>query len=47
MLACLYVETLLTDEELANQVWESWGAGVITKKIGSDPKGSDPIFLVW
>ncbi len=24
MLTCLYIEALLVDEELANQVWEAW-----------------------
>ncbi len=29
MLTCLYIEALLMDEELADQVWEAWGAGEI------------------
>ena len=27
MLTCLYIEALLVDEELADQVWEVWDAG--------------------
>ncbi len=27
MLTDLYIEALLVDEELANQVWEAWDAG--------------------
>jgi hypothetical protein len=30
MLTRLYVEALLVDENLADQVWEAWDAGVIT-----------------
>jgi hypothetical protein len=30
MLSDLYVEALLVDENLADQVWELWDAGVIT-----------------
>ena len=30
MLTRLYVEALLQDEALADQVWELWNAGVIT-----------------
>ena len=30
MLTRLYVEALLVDGELADQVWELWNAGVIT-----------------
>ena len=29
MLAELYIEALLVDEELADQVWELWDRGVI------------------
>ena len=29
MLTEIYVETLLVDEELADQVWEAWDAGEI------------------
>ena len=29
MLTELYIEALLVDEELAEQVWEAWDAGVI------------------
>ena len=36
MLTEIYIEAL--DEELADQVWEAWDAGVI---------GDLPAFLVW
>ena len=29
MLTELYIEALLVDEELADQVWELWNAGLI------------------
>ena len=29
MLTDIYIEALLTDEELADQVWELWDAGEI------------------
>ncbi len=29
MLTEIYIEALLVDEELADQVWEAWDAGVI------------------
>ncbi len=29
MLTEIYIEALLVDEELADQVWESWDAGEI------------------
>ena len=29
MLTRLYVEALLTDEDLADQVWELWNVGMI------------------
>ncbi len=29
MLTCLYIEALLVDEDLADQVWEAWDAGEI------------------
>ena len=30
MLARIYIEALLVDENLADQVWEAWDARVIT-----------------
>ena len=30
MLTELYIEALLVDEDLADQVWELWNVGVIT-----------------
>ncbi len=30
MLAEMYIDALLVDEELADQVWELWDGGVIT-----------------
>ena len=38
MLTEIYIEALLVDEELADQVWKEWDAGVI---------GDLPEFLVW
>jgi len=35
MLARIYIEALLTDENLADQVWELWGAGVITDEVAA------------
>jgi len=35
MFTRLYVETLLTDSELADQVWELWDAGVITDDLAA------------
>ena len=29
----LYIEALLADEDLADQVWELWDAGVITDDL--------------
>ncbi len=33
MLAEIYIEALLIDEELADQVWEAWDKGEIDKAI--------------
>ena len=33
MLTEIYIEALLTDEELADQVWEAWDAGEIDDHI--------------
>ncbi len=38
MLTETYIEALLVDEELADQVWQAWIAGVI---------GDLPALLVW
>jgi hypothetical protein len=35
MLAHLYVEALLADEELADQVWELWNAGIIANGLAA------------
>jgi hypothetical protein len=35
MLADLYIEYLLVDEGLADQVWELWKAGVITDDVAT------------
>ena len=35
MLTRLYVEALLTDSELADQVWELWNAGAITDDLAT------------
>ena len=33
MLTRLYIEALLVDEELADQVWELWDQGVIANEL--------------
>ena len=33
MLTELYIETLLVDEDLADQVWEGWNAGEIDDQV--------------
>ena len=33
MLTEIYIEALLVDEELANQVWELWNAGLISDSL--------------
>ena len=38
MLTEIYIEALLVDENLADQVWEAWDVGEI---------GDLPAFLVW
>ena len=35
MLTEIYVEALLVDEELADQVWEAWDKGVITDEVAA------------
>ncbi len=35
MLTRIYVEALLVDEELADQVWKAWDAGVITDSLAA------------
>ena len=35
MLARLYVEALLVDENLADVIWELWHAGVITDDLAA------------
>jgi len=35
MLTELYIEALLTDAALADEVWELWGAGVITDGLAA------------
>ena len=35
MLTEIYIEALLADEELADQVWELWNAGVITDGLAA------------
>ena len=38
MLTEIYIEALLVDEELADQVWEAWDAGEIDDELA---------FLAW
>ena len=35
MLIEIYIEALLVDEELADQVWEMWDAGVNTDGVAA------------
>ncbi len=35
MLTEIYIEALLVDEELADQVWGLWNAGVITDDLAA------------
>ncbi len=35
MLTEIYIEALLVDEELADQVWELWNAGVIADDLAA------------
>ena len=35
MLTELYIEALLVDEDLADQVWELWNAGLITDDLAA------------
>ncbi len=38
MLAEIYIEALLIDEELADQVWEAWDKGEIDDAV---------VFITW
>ena len=38
MLTEIYIEVLLVDEELADQVWEAWNVGEIDDQV---------VFLAW
>ncbi len=35
MFTDIYIEALLVDEDLADQVWELWNAGVITDDLAA------------
>ncbi len=35
MLSEIYIEALLVDEELADQVWEAWDGGAIDNQTAS------------
>jgi len=35
MLTEIYIEALLVDEELADQVWEAWNKGEIDDQVAS------------
>ncbi len=35
MLTEIYIEALLVDEELADQVWEPWDAGLIPDEVAA------------
>jgi hypothetical protein len=36
MLTKLYIEALLVDEGLADQVWEAWGGGIISDALAAN-----------
>ena len=38
MLTEIYIEALLVDEDLADQVWKLWDAGVITDDVAAMAK---------
>ena len=35
MLTEIYIQTLLVDEELVDQVWEAWDAGLIPDELAA------------
>ena len=35
ILTDIYIEALLVDEELADQVWELWNAGIISDELAA------------
>ena len=35
MLTEIYIDALLADEELADQIWEVWDAGIITDELAA------------
>ena len=35
MLTEIYIEALLVDEELADQVWEAWDAGFVSNELAA------------
>ncbi len=35
MLTRIFIEALLVDEELADQVWEAWDAGLIPDEVAA------------
>ncbi len=35
MLAEIYIQALLVDEELADEVWEAWDNGVVDDQVAS------------
>lgn len=35
MLTETYIEALLVDEEMADQVWEAWDAGLISDELAA------------
>ncbi len=37
MLTQMYIEALLVDKELADQVWEAWDAGEINHAVAYTP----------
>jgi hypothetical protein len=35
MLTEIYIEALLVDEDLADQVWEAWNAGLMSDELAA------------
>ena len=46
MLTRLYVEALLVDEDLADQLWELWNAGLISDDLAAWAWWSSVIVLL-
>ena len=47
MLTEIYIEALLVDEELADQVWEAWDKGEISDEIAAWGGGVSLLISTW